>query len=380
MAIDIFVRAGIFYLRGTFQKTRVYKSCGTRDRAVAEALRTLEEKAILARLFDSGGAGRRRDSVSFAAAADHYLTKGKNAPHSARTVGFVTALKRHFATKLVAEIDQFSLDDAIGVLVGDDAAPATKRRAVSVPLTAILRHAEKRGWCHAPAFELPTVDSAPTPFFTPREACALIDAAAPHLKPLLIFLFGTGARLSEALYLDWSNVDLGAARVRFFKTKSGNPRNAGLPPAAVAALANLPHRMGAVFRRDDGEPYARSNGFGGQIKKGWASACRRAGLLELAVTPEGEQARDAEGRPIMIPRFYPHCTRHTWATWFHALSRNLILLKHEGGWESDKMVTRYAHLMRSDLEAEVALVWGGAHPAIQPMPRATSVQQSTATA
>jgi hypothetical protein len=34
-----------------------------------------------------------------------------------------------------------------------------------------------------------------------------IDAAAGHLKPLLLFLTGTGAGMAEAIYLDWRDVD-----------------------------------------------------------------------------------------------------------------------------------------------------------------------------
>jgi len=34
-----------------------------------------------------------------------------------------------------------------------------------------------------------------------------IDAAAGHLKQLLLFLTGTGAGMAEAIYLDWRDVD-----------------------------------------------------------------------------------------------------------------------------------------------------------------------------
>ena len=46
----------------------------------------------------------------------------------------------------------------------------------------------------------------------------LIAAAAPHVKPLLLFLIGTGARMSEALELEWNAVDLVGARAIFWRT------------------------------------------------------------------------------------------------------------------------------------------------------------------
>ena len=52
----------------------------------------------------------------------------------------------------------------------------------------------------------------------------LIDAAAPHLKPLLTFIICTGARLSEAIELEWRDVDLEGARVIFWRTKTGRRR------------------------------------------------------------------------------------------------------------------------------------------------------------
>ena len=38
-----------------------------------------------------------------------------------------------------------------------------------------------------------------------------IDAAAGHLKPLLLFLTGTGAGMAEAIYLGWRDVDAAGA-------------------------------------------------------------------------------------------------------------------------------------------------------------------------
>lgn len=361
---------GIYYIRGTFQGVPVRRSAETKDRDTAEAVRALVEKEILAAKFDPEQAKRQRDRVSFTAGADHYLTHGKNAPHSPRTVAFVERLQDHFGALPIDRIGQDEIDDAVTAIVGNDAAPATKIRVVIGPTTAILRHNAKRGKCAVPDFELPAVGKSQTPFLTPREALALVGSAAAHLKPLLVFLFGTGARLSEALYLDWKDVDLTAGHARLGMhtddgTKNGEVRIAALPPAVIVALANLDHRTGAIFRRDDGEPYAATEGeYGGQIKTGWKAACRRAGLIVEAVNPDGTPALAADGSRVWVARVSPHACRHSWATWFYAASRNLLLLKDEGGWKSDAMVTRYAKLMNVAHEADIALVWGGAHPRI----------------
>ena len=202
--------------------------------------------------------------------------------------------------------------------------------------------------------------------------------------------------LSEALYLDWSDVDLPAAVAVFRDTKNSRDRAAALPPLAVVTLANLPYddeglrtRSGPVFRRDDGEPYVDRQGLeGGQIKTAFAGACRRAGLI--AWEQDGDE-RASPTRAIAAGPFTPvrwratatpHDLRHTWATWFYAITKDTLLLKAEGGWLESRMVERYAHLMPSELVPEVATIWGASHPRIGALRRAVSnsVQHSSHTA
>src|SRR5665213_914036 len=181
--------------------------------------------------------------------------------------------------------------------------------------------------------------------------------------------------MPEALDLDWSDVDLLAAKAVFRDTKNGRDRAAGLPPAATLALANLPadsdgERRGKVFRRDDGEPYADAGRqYGGQIKTAWRTACRRAGL--------GVWEGEGDDRQFM-PNLSPHDLRHTWATWFYALTKDTLLLKAEGGWQSAAMVERYAHLMHSGSVAEIAGVWGSVHPGIGGAPATAPVRIAAA--
>jgi integrase len=375
MSLTTFRRNKTYYVRGEFRGVAVYRSAKTRNKSTAEAVLARIEEEIVASAILPDGTRRLHAATGFSAGADDYLAHGKRAPHRPRTIAFVQRLKLHFGDDRLDAIDQTAVDKAVDAIVGNEASPATKIRAVIGPLIAVLRHNAARKRCERPEFEKPYVLRRATPYLNPPEAAALIAAAAPHLQPLLIFLVGTGARLSEALYLPWANVDLDAANARFM-TKNGHERLAALPPAAVQALKALPYRDGAVFRTAEGVPYADTKrAYGGQIKTGWASACRRANLLQQALTPDGEPAVDEQGEAILIARFSPHALRHTWATWFFALSRNLLLLKDEGGWRTDAMVTRYAKLMHSAYEPEIADVWGGTHPRIEVEAGARDVQR-----
>jgi integrase len=188
---------------------------------------------------------------------------------------------------------------------------------------------------------VPRQPAGRTVFLFPEQAEQLLVAAAPHLKPLLVFLIGTGCRLGEAIYLQWQDVDLTGARVILWpdQTKSRRRRVVELPPRVVAALAALPHRHGAVFRQRRGKPYLpREQGNGGQLASAWKSAIRRARL---------------EGRG-----FTPHACRHTWASWHYAVHKDLLALKVEGGWGSVALVERYAHLLPVGHEEEIRRSWG----------------------
>ncbi len=243
----------------------------------------------------------------------------------------------HFGASRLSTIDQATIDRAARVLY-PDAKPATLNRQVYTPMSAVLHHAARRGLCEHRIIDRPRQSKGRIRWLRPEEAERLIGACAPHLQPLVTFLFYTGARLSEALYRDWDNVDLCRRRVMFLDTKNRTDRGVPLHLRAFEALANLPHREGTVFRRPDGGPYKRREYGGGQIKTAFRAACRRAG----------------------IENFRPHDCRHTWATWLYSETRDLRALMELGGWKSMAMVLRYTHVNPDHLRLAINSLPGGA--------------------
>jgi integrase len=288
--------------------------------------------------------GERRGVRSFAEAVVSYLAEQ---PRSCGRKATLHRLVRALGREPLAAIDQDALTRARAKVLRPSSSPATFARQVIGPVTAVLNHAHRRGWCDAPHFARAREPQGRTRFLLPAEAEALIAASAPHLRPLLIFLLCTGARLSEALGLEWRDVDLAGARAIFWadQTKSGRRRVADLPARAIVSMAGLPQRNGTVFRKPDGRPYAtsRERGYGGQIKTGWNSALRRWAYPNV---PQGTS------------RFTPHDLRHSWASWHYALYRDPLALKAEGGWSSLALVERYAHLLPSGQEAAIREFWG----------------------
>ncbi|MGD1039109.1 MAG: site-specific integrase [Roseiarcus sp.] len=302
------------YLRGTVRGLSIEESTGVTDWKIAEEIKVKREAELLTESIWG-----KATSVSFAHAVADYLEHGAGNPR------FLQPLLDQFQTTLLRNIDQHAIDIAATKLYAK-AKPATRNRQVYTPVSAILHHAARKGWCDPPLIARPKQPKGVVRWIKPDEAERLIEACAEHLRPLVIFMLYTGARVGEAVWLDWSNVDLGKAQVTFPKTKNGEPRSVPLHPRVVQVIANLSHREGEVFRKPSGEPYARPKGdadtsAGSRIHTAFSGARERAG----------------------VENFRVHDCRHTWATWHYQANRDLTALQTLGGWKTVAMVLRYAH-------------------------------------
>ncbi|MBF0371585.1 MAG: tyrosine-type recombinase/integrase [Magnetococcales bacterium] len=89
--------------------------------------------------------------------------------------------------------------------------------------------------------------------------------------------------------------------------------------------------------------------------------------------PFPAEAKQYKGKPIRqvstkawyaalkragIENFRWHDLRHTWASWHVQAGTPLHILKELGGWETEEMVARYAHLGASHLKQYTSQVEG----------------------
>lgn len=328
---------GTLWITGTVRPSGAKVGRRVRQRAGSDSQETAREEAaaIEAQILRDFHLGERPSVFNFTEACDSYL---KHQERSEGTKYEVRRLALHWRAAPLGSITQAAVDAARPKILTPGASDSTWRKTVSI-LSAIMTHAARRKWCEAPDFDLPPESRGRTRFLLPAEYERLHDAAAPHLKPLLTYLICTGSRLGEALSLDWSQVDLTGRRVNVWadQTKGDARRVVDLTPAAVRALAGLRHREGRVFLTHHGEPYRDAGeGYGGHVKSAWRTACRKTGI---------------EG-------FTPHHLRHSFSSWHYAVHRDLIALQHAGGWSDIKLVTRYAHIMKSGQETAIRRVWG----------------------
>lgn len=316
-------------VRGTLFGIKLEESTGLSERGQAEVLLNARA-AEITRNHVQGAVFGCHPAPTFAGAVVTYIENGGERR-------FLAPLLELFGARPLDKICQQEIDDAARRLL-PGRAPATLNRQIYSPMSAVL----KAAGVSIKIRRRKEVERIPR-WLTAPEAKRLVDSCNSALRPLVVFLLYTGARVGEALWLDWRHVDLTRAHVTFPKTKNCDPRGLPLHYEVVAVLANLPHRDGQIFRRLDGMPYLRprddndaDTSAGRRIANAFRGACRRAGIVN----------------------FRPHDCRHTWATWHYQKHRDLLALKEAGGWKSERMVARYAHINKEHLRAEIEALPG----------------------
>ncbi len=315
-------------MRGTVRGQNLEETTGTTCKATAEAIRIKRENELLTESVF----GKTHTATFAQAALDYMEADGEKR--------FLKPLVEHFGNTPLRLMGQEAIDKAAKKLL-PHGGNATRNRQVYTPLSAILRHAARKGWCKTPIFARPKQPPSVIRSITPSEADQLIENCADHLRPLVVFLLYTGARTGEALWMEWSQIDFKLKQVTFPKTKNGQPRSVPLHPRVLEELLQLEHRQGCVFLTPDKRPYRAKTeddpSAGSRIGSGFEGACRRAG----------------------IEKFTPHDCRHTWATWHYQANHDLTALQALGGWKSVPMVMRYAHTNVSEHANSInSLPWG----------------------
>jgi integrase len=229
-------RSPFYRVRGSEYGIYINRSTKTGDRKVAAKF-LAEWRAQAQRDAISGR--ERKGEVTFAGAALAYMRAGGEAR-------FLAPLLRHFGEAPLADMGQPDID-AAAVALYPDATPATRNRQVYSPVSAVLKHAGVEKPLRRPkgARSVPRLH-----WLRPEQAFALMAAATTvHARfgALVTFLLYCGPRLSEALRLEWDDVDLQRGTAFLRRTKNGSPTPLHLPPIVVSALANVQAENGRVF-------------------------------------------------------------------------------------------------------------------------------------
>ncbi len=227
--------------------------------------------------------------------ADYAQEQGPHTATPGRIAYAIDGLADFWEGRTVAEITK---EACRRYMTARGRSAGTVRRELGV-LRAAVNHSHREGrLTRTVVVHLPDRPEPRDRWLSRSEAAALLRATLrePRVRmhlPLFVLLgLYTGQRKEAILSLRWAQVDLSASRIDF-NTPGGrrtNKRRSKIPiPSKL-----LPHLRRARLRGVELGFVVNEDGSRlGDVKRGFASACRRAGLHHVT----------------------PHSLRHTCATW-----------------------------------------------------------------
>lgn len=193
-------------------------------------------------------------------------------------------------------------------------------------------------------------DVIPKETFSPKQVSALVQAASgTDWAGVILFAYGTGARLGDCANLKWSSLDVATGIVNFREQKTGAKAVLGLHPDFLDWIAEQPGRDdpgGFVFPTLAGKALNGKHG----LSNLFVELLKKAGI-ENRFLREGNAGK---GRPVRALTF--HSFRHTAASnVFNQASLREItrrVTNHAAG----GVVDRYIHEDLRAIRAAVKLI------------------------
>lgn len=194
-------------------------------------------------------------------------------------------------------------------------------------LSKMLKLAHQRGWID----KVPIIERKQEPtnrlrWLSDAEEEEMLqrfnDMGAGDMARLCLFLIDTGARVGEALKLEWRDIDVARKLATFWDTKNGQSRSIPLTSRALEAL-NIQNEM-----CDSGGPFK-------DIKQ--TTFNHRWSIVRKSMGLENDD------------QFVPHTLRHTCASRLVQRGVPILTVKEWLGHKSLAITLRYAHLAPQQL-------------------------------
>jgi len=210
--------------------------------------------------------------------------------------------------------------------------PATVDRKLAF-LRSVLRAAKlKWEWVEdVPFVELYNEEEERERYLEPHEVERLVKALPEPFNYMALLAVATGLRQGNVFQLKWSEVNLVGRYIRLpgVRMKNGNPFSVALNETAMTVIrAQIGKHTEYVFPKEDGTPHMWLP------SDMWKKVLQDAGLENVRW----------------------HDLRHTWASLMRQSGVALADLQEMGGWKSERMVQRYAHLDVSHLHQKAAVM------------------------
>jgi integrase len=233
-------------------------------------------------------------------------------------------LDRHLANRELETINRGLVDAITEAKRADGCSNATVNRTLALVRAILRKCARDWEWLdRAPAVRLLQEPSRRIRFLSRQQARTLLRELPPHLRDMAIFTLATGLRRANVTGLTWEQVDL-PRKLAWVHPDQAKARKAICVPLNDTAMQVVREQKGKhpvfVFSYEGNPVFQVSTA-------AWYKALTRAGIED----------------------FRWHDLRHTWASWHVQGGTPLFALQELAGWETERMVRRYAHLAADHL-------------------------------
>jgi len=336
--MGIYTRNGKYYIDyydNRMQRHREYAGCTKREAEQALVIRKAE---IAQNKFGIGNG--RSHTIRLNALADRYLEyKKAHITNTSRIETIFRAMLPFFGNRFIDEITSLMVEDYKIKRSrhikrnGEKISPACVNREL-----ACLKHmytmAITWGFIeHNPAkgVKLFRENNERLRYLTQDEAQRLVEAATPHLKPIIIMALNTGMRYGEIAALKWKDVDLDGRNITITRSKNGQmrkvPINENLYETLLAHKGDVPGDGYVFCQGGSGIPYK-------SVRKSFITATKAAGIDD----------------------FKFHDLRHTFASHLVMKGVGIATVKELLGHKTLAMTIRYSHLSDAHKKNAVNLV------------------------
>lgn len=317
----LYRRAGIYYVKLTAPDgSRVRHSTGTTDRTKAEEY----HDKLKARLWDLARL-KLKPKRTWDEAALRWLKEKADKKSLRDDVSRIRWFTRFLRGKT---LDQVSRDMIDRIVSRQLARRSDRTKDLYVALIRAIFRKAMREWEwleQVPAFKTyGRAGRVRVRYLTMDQAKALMERLPAHQREVVAFALATGLRQGNILGLTWDRVDMTRriATIGHGDTKNGEALGVPLNEVALGVLERQRGRHPAYVFTYGGKPLRTAN------TRCWRAALKACGIKD----------------------FRWHDLRHTWATWLRQNDVPTWVLQELGGWKSESMVRRYAHLSVKHLQ------------------------------
>lgn len=230
----------------------------------------------------------------------------------------------HLGGKDLVDINRALLDQVRAVRA-KGMAPATANRYMALVRTILRRACNEWEWLdRVPKVGMQRDSGGRLRSLTREEYARLLEELPEHLADMTRFSVATGLRQANVTRLQWRQISLERRHlwVGADQHKNGCAHAVPLNESAMAVLLKRKGQHQTNVFTYEGKPIAQVN------TKAWRRALERAEIAD----------------------FRWHDLRHTFATWHREAGTPTHELQRLGGWKTQSMVERYAHVAPSGLQ------------------------------